>query len=604
MSKCSAHHGITCIATSAVSAFIHGLNIERHSNPTMFALQGLSTFSNNVLGVALLGCAVMAFQLLARLWRERQEIREWYLLVRHLAAKGATNPGSNLMKALQAASGEHLSFVRMRVCGCFGPRMIFPRDEGLIAHITSNHKTYVRFNPVTSELSPLGRILCRAGGVHCYIQKYLSQSIWCNLEGPVHKRQKAVYNSYIHQAVTKVNFPEKAYQVAQAFFRDMDRKNENEFFLFQTIQKLNAALSLALIFDYKLTTCSLDRFVELANEGFGCIYRFQTPSQQAMSDMDELFQDMLNNSGDSGFVSFFQTAYEKGSLASEEEVFHNLVVAVFLGQQTLPHATFWPLARFATNPLSRQTVRADPDALAHLIAEEYRVHAPSTPLLMPYMALNDDQYGPLSIAKGSIFFIMPHLLHTNPRLWEDCEEYKVFRFSEAVRSRLVRKGDKEEDKKRTKMSTAGNNIVQLTTVHATLVSRTDPLDSYDRPTRKLPDRSSSSLQDGPKSNTKQRYIPFGVGRGICPAQKLGLTTVLNSIRALLDEWDLELVDDQGLLDKPLQEHILVDTISRPRNDFLVRLVPKKETEDGSSSNYKECGVSSVNAGKKIETEVV
>lgn len=56
---------------------------------------------------------------------------------------------------------------------------------------------------------------------------------------------------------------------------------------------------------------------------------------------------------------------------------------------------------------------------------------------------------------------------------------------------------------------------------------------------------------------------------------LGLTTVLNSIKALIDDWDIVLLDDKGLLDKPICEHILVGTISRPRNDVLCRLSPRK-----------------------------
>jgi cytochrome P450 len=257
--------------------------------------------------------------------------------------------------------------------------------------------------------------------------------------------------------------------------------------------------------------------------------------------MDALFQDMMDCSGDLGYVRFFEKAYKAGKL-SYQEYHHNIVVAILLSQQTLPHATFWPIARFASNPEALDRVRNNPEVLVELVAEEYRVHGPSSPILMPYMTLKDDNYGPLSIPKGTVVQIMPSLMHTNPRLWESCDDYDMFRFSKTIRARL----DAEDSTNKAKEESMG--AVPLNQMNAMLFSRTDATDSVDRPLKVgKAVRRPSNLREAPKSDSKQRYIPFGLGRGTCPGQKLGLATVLNSVKALIDNWDIEIVDDKGLL---------------------------------------------------------
>eukprot|EP00546_Thalassionema_frauenfeldii_P010365 CAMPEP_0178910856 /NCGR_PEP_ID=MMETSP0786-20121207/9334_1 /TAXON_ID=186022 /ORGANISM="Thalassionema frauenfeldii, Strain CCMP 1798" /LENGTH=546 /DNA_ID=CAMNT_0020583163 /DNA_START=47 /DNA_END=1688 /DNA_ORIENTATION=+ len=491
------------------------------------------------------------------------EVKEWCMIIACLLR--GNNPASNLIKALHEESGAHLFYIRVRIFGFFGPQVIFPRDEGLVTHVTRSKK-FVRFNPLSSIHSPFGRMITKATGLDSYINNYLASSIWCNLDGELQKRQKAVYHAYIQQAVNQ-NLSEKAYLFAQKFLRVFVEREGPEFNLFDMVQKLNAAMQLKLTYNYTLRTCSLDRYVEIANKGFQCMYHFRTPDQDVLDDMDELFEDMVANSGNDGFVAYFKKAHLEGRL-TYDEFYHNVIVAVFLSQQTLPHATFWPIARCAHDKGVLNAVRNNEDGLVEYVSEEFRVHGPSSPILMPYISLEEDAYGSLTVPKGSVIQIMPALLHTNPRLWEEANTFKRKRFSSVIGKRLSTLSikdidiDDEEEKKSEDEDLAEKSkskALTMESMSAMLFSRTDEQDTLDRPLKKM-SRRGSSLEGAPKSASKQRYMPFGVGRGICPGQKLGLTTVLNSVKALIDDWDIEIIDDKGLLERPSQDHILVDTI--------------------------------------------
>jgi len=63
---------------------------------------------------------------------------------------------------------------------------------------------------------------------------------------------------------------------------------------------------------------------------------------------------------------------------------------------------------------------------------------------------------------------------------------------------------------------------------------------------------------------------------------IGLGVVLNAVKALLDVWDIEVLEDYGLRSRSIHEHILVDTISRPRNDVRCRLTRRAGAEDDTS----------------------
>mmetsp|Transcript_27141 Transcript_27141/g.41048 ORF Transcript_27141/g.41048 Transcript_27141/m.41048 type:complete len:562 (-) Transcript_27141:61-1746(-) len=510
------------------------------------------------------------------------EVKEWCMITACL--QRGENPASNLIKALHEVSGMHLFYVRVRMFGLFGPHLIFPKDEGLVTHVTRSKK-YVRFNPLTSVHSPAGRLITKATGLDSYINKYLTGSIWCNLDGPHAKRQKAVYHGYIQKSVSQ-NLSKRAYVFAKEFLRNFAEREGSEFDLFDMCQKLNAEMQLKLMYDYTLKTCSLERYVEIANKGFQCMYKFRAPEKDIIEDMDKLFEDMVANSGDDGFIAYFKKAHLEGKL-SFDEFYHNVIVAVFLSQQTLPHGTFWPIARCAHDQGVLKAVRNDEDSLVEYVSEEFRIHGPSSPILMPYIALEEDSYGSLAVPKGSIIQIMPGLLHANPRLWEEPNTFKQKRFSSVVRKRLSSlsatiigsdfDSDDEEEKKLDDTDLIENfesKALTMESISAMLFSRTDEQDALDRPSKKKMVRRSSSLENAPKSASKQRYIPFGVGRGICPAQRLGLTTVLNSVKALIDDWDIEIIDDKGLLERPSQDHILVDTISRPRNDIRCRIMKR------------------------------
>lgn len=498
-----------------------------------------------------------------RLYNEGKEVMEWLTLVRHLLVGNCRRPAQNLIYALHQASGDHLYRIKFRLFGIFGAHVILPRDEGLTMHIATSQK-YVRINPLTSDLFPLGRLACRLSGFQAYLDKYLSHSVWCQLDGESHKRQKAVYTAYMQKTVQpKLN--EGAYDCATSFWRDIVTTSGPEFDLFGTLQKIMAVLQVELTLGYKLTTCSIERFVEIANRGFEAAYTLQVPADDVTDDLDRLIADMCVNADDEGFAGFFRAAWKDGRL-TYEEFKHNVVIAVLLSQQTLPHSTFWPVRRCASSPEILRQVRDNPETIADMVAEEFRMHGPSSPILMPYLALEEDQYGPLRIEKGTLVQMMPSLLHLNPRLWNDAKSYDVGRFSKAAHAKL-RASDAACGERQ--------DVVTPSVVSAALVTRLSPRDRSHRP-ELFRRQAAESLDSADKSSTKMRYVPWGVGRGICPGQRLGLSLVLNAFKALVDAWDFDIVEDKGLLSRPVHEHILVETISRPRNDVRLRLKPRGE----------------------------
>ena len=132
------------------------------------------------------------------------------------------------------------------------------------------------------------------------------------------------------------------------------------------------------------------------------MYAFHSPSREETQKLAGLCKDMLRGGGKNGFVHYIRQHAPKKMTKEqlEKELRHNLMASLFLGQQSLANGAFWVIVRLAQEPELLKEIRHNRSTLPEVIAEELRIHPPSSPFLMPYLALEDDDYKGLQIGAG------------------------------------------------------------------------------------------------------------------------------------------------------------------------------------------------------------
>ena len=208
--------------------------------------------------------------------------------------------------------------------------------------------------------------------------------------------------------------------------------------LFSMLQKIVAILQLSFIMDYQLpdgwflvsmlsTVCldlqslcllrilllrTVEKYLNVTNGVFGVLYASQRPSETDCQELEVLLDDMMQKAGPDGLLKHMEKEGEEAPC--REEIRHNLTAGLLLGQQSLANALFWLVLHFAEHPDMLERVRKDEDQLAAMILEIFRTHPPSSPFLMPYLALEDDEYNDESIKKGDLIVIIPIMLLALP----------------------------------------------------------------------------------------------------------------------------------------------------------------------------------------------
>jgi cytochrome P450 len=200
---------------------------------------------------------------------------------------------------------------------------------------------------------------------------------------------------------------------------------------------------------------------------------------------------------------------------------------------------FWTLYRAAKSG-SQSDLVDDRRELVKALKEEMRLHAP-VPTMFQRVAQQDDSVGGVDVPAGTKVNLSPLFIHTNPKHWTDPYTYDRDRWQAHV-------GDCRE-------------VVD---------NKTDPADDRARP-----------KEDG-RCPHSARYIPFGEGVQICQGRWFAADEMLLVAEEILSKYELEVIEDDGLLDRPLHDQIAMHVYSRPRNDITLRPRPRKRPRAGGS----------------------
>ncbi len=219
--------------------------------------------------------------------------------------------------------------------------------------------------------------------------------------------------------------------------------------------------------------------------------------------------------------------YESGAL-SELEMLESS--ALFLLAQAPTMGLFWTLYRTARDGSSQQ-LRTQKGALVQALKEELRIH-PAVTSLLTRTTTRADRNGELSLPKGAEVFISPLYVHANPALWRDPDRFQPEHWT-------VRWDD------------ARDLIDPLT----------DAADAARRPVARA---------DG---QAPMRYFPFGAGPQACQARHFAPDEMLTVLRTVIGMVDLEVIEDHGLLERPLAERIRFHAYTRPLHDVRLRVSP-------------------------------
>ena len=235
-----------------------------------------------------------------------------------------------------------------------------------------------------------------------------------------------------------------------------------------------------------------------------------------------------------------QTMWEEGEFTLDEAIQHG---CLYMLAQAPTMAIFWVLYRAASMNRCAE-LRDDPDKLLQAIKEELRIHPP-VPMMLGRVALNDTQIGDVQIPADTNIWTSPFFIHHNPALWEDSAEFCPEQWQ--LRSK----------------STAD-----------LLWYRTDRDDTARRPS--CPHAAAAAEQG--KQQSPLRYVPFGSGQHQCQGRKFAVEEVYWVVHTILQHVDLTVIEDKGLLAKPVQDHIKFHAYHAPVHDVILRAEQVRKNE--------------------------
>lgn len=221
-------------------------------------------------------------------------------------------------------------------------------------------------------------------------------------------------------------------------------------------------------------------------------------------------------------------AWESGDI-NEREVCENAVMYMLAHAPTM--GSFWTIYR-AVRDGRQAALRDSRHELVKAIKEELRLHAPVS-TMFTRTVLRDDTLGGHAIEAGASIIMSPMFIHTNPRQWTAPYAHDPNRWTSSV-------GD-------------GKEIVE---------PKTDPSDVNARP------------QPVPAGVDTARYVPFGGGGQACQGRWFAADEMMVVIGEILKHGELVLVDDQGLLDKPLYDQVQFHVYNRPYNDVRMKVAKR------------------------------
>jgi cytochrome P450 len=202
---------------------------------------------------------------------------------------------------------------------------------------------------------------------------------------------------------------------------------------------------------------------------------------------------------------------------TEEEALQNASVYALAHAPTF--ALFWLLGRIGKDGAA-DTLRTVPGALERAIKEELRIHPP-VPALFTRRISTDTKLGDQQIEGGATVVVSPLYVHHNPAVWKEPATFSPERWD-----------------------LGGKRGAQAV------------------------------LSSGCPMAALGRYIPFGGGAHRCQGRRYAVEEILLICQEVLAAVDLEVLEDGGLLERPVQEQVKLHVYARPERDITVRATPR------------------------------
>jgi len=493
-----------------------------------------------------------------RVGKEWTECLDWCRLGRYFVST-RRSPVRHLSQALlEEFPGRDR--IRVRMFGLGGPFVVFTRDPDLIQRVTHSQK-YIRANPLNGDQIPWAGLIARVTGMQPFLSSFLLQSIWFQASGDVHRRQRDRFLSFVPKFLTQGAQDRIHRKIEEVLPQRVQVKGPGAD-LFDLLQEVVSVVQLWFISDYELPAeWSVERYCEVTNSAFGSLYAFQAPRPSHAAQLEALVNDMMVRSGPEGLIQHMRDRAPKelSEKQRQEELRHNLMAGLFLGQQSLANCAFWLVLRLHDDPQLVDLLRKDSSKLPGIVSEELRLHPPSSPFLMPYYAVQDDNHGGLEIPSGSLVAMMPILMHMNEDLHSRPEGF--------LRSRFDSEQGKKHNSSQVCPSPTAEGSAPILDVHACMVSKVRGGASSSR--------DGCPVTGGGRVGDRAGYCPFGVGKATCPMQGFSLSVILNLVRVIVQDWDVDVHDAKTLSTAPVTQHVVIDTGSRPMKRLTATFRPRQ-----------------------------
>jgi cytochrome P450 len=231
-----------------------------------------------------------------------------------------------------------------------------------------------------------------------------------------------------------------------------------------------------------------------------------------------------------GSVGHICKTQEAAGEMTHEEALQN--ASVYLLAHAPTAVLFWALYRTAKDGRCHE-LRTERRRLLQCLKEEMRLH-PGVPQLFSRVVKSDDVNEGVHIPKGASVAISPFFSHRNPAAWQAAERFDPDRWQ---------------------------------------LESDDPKELLRAPTPKPHGAAAQGcpVHRGAAPREAPRFLPFGGGQHMCQGRNLAVEEMVAVMEAVLEHVDLEVVEDHGLLDRPLVEQVRLHVYCRPVHDVKLRV---------------------------------
>ncbi|GAA4357786.1 cytochrome P450 [Hymenobacter saemangeumensis] len=333
-------------------------------------------------------------------------------------------------------------------------RTVLTREPGLVQHILQkNHRNYAKSAFTQGFSRYVGHGLLTNEGADWLRQRRLIQ--------PGFHRQRVAALTGLMQEIIEQTFQPLAEQ-AQRAGGSVDINTH------ELMTRLTFRVIARSVFSTAFSDAELDRASELLTriQGFyvrtirqpyllpwfkvsgkyrehdrltaelrGLLARYISQRQQATGSTppDDLLQMLLD------------ARYEdSGEAMTDTQLLDEALILVVAGHETSANALTWLLRLLALHPQEVQHIRAEAEAVLggrpptfadlpqlgralYAVQEAMRLYPPAW--MLDRVALAEDEYNGLRIAKGTLFSVYLHGLHHDPKHWPQPQEFQPARFA-------------------------------------------------------------------------------------------------------------------------------------------------------------------------------